>query len=140
MDPLLTAIVLWLSVNFGLPETYDHPAIERRPRAQIAALHYGESRATARREVKAVYDDASRRIYLPIDWSGRTPADLSVLVHEMVHHLQNAAGLSFPCPAAREKTAYDAQDAWLDLFGKSLTEEFDLDAMTLKLSTQCLPY
>jgi hypothetical protein len=33
--------------------------------------------------------------------SHKTPAELSVLVHEMVHHLQNVEQLKFACPLAR---------------------------------------
>src|SRR5260221_11569978 len=29
---------------------------------------------------------------------GRTPAELSILVHEMVHHFQNVLGLKHECP------------------------------------------
>ena len=35
--------------------------------------------------VHAIYDDGSRTIYLPEDWTGATPAEVSLLVHEMVH-------------------------------------------------------
>jgi hypothetical protein len=114
MNALLTAIVTWLSVNFGLPAVYDHPAIELLPATQIAVL--------------------------PDSWTGKTPSDLSILVHEMVHHLQNIAGLQFECSASREKAAYAAQEAWLALFGQSLLSEFELNQMALKLTTQCMPF
>ena len=39
-----------------------------------------------------------RIIYLPEDWNGIRPAEASVLVHEMVHHLQNVGGLKYPSP------------------------------------------
>ena len=58
--------------------------------------------AAQAREVVAVYHDATRTIFLSDAWTGASPADLSVLVHEMVHHLQNLAGLRYECPAARE--------------------------------------
>ena len=89
------------------------------------------------REVVAVYDDRSKTIFLPDTWTGETPADLSVLVHEMVHHLQNSAHVTYECPGARERLAYAAQDKWLKLFGRDLTSEFDIDAFTLKVTTTC---
>jgi hypothetical protein len=39
------------------------------------------------------------------------PRQLSVLVHEMVHHLQASADMRFACPAEREAVAYRAEDA-----------------------------
>jgi hypothetical protein len=140
MNALLTAIVTWLSVNFGLPAVYDHPAIELLPATQIAEMHYGSINTSRLREVVSVYDDATRTILLPDSWTGKTPSDLSILVHEMVHHLQNIAGLQFECSASREKAAYAAQEAWLALFGQSLLSEFELNQMALKLTTQCMPF
>jgi Domain of unknown function (DUF6647) len=152
MEALLTAIVVWLSTNFGLPKTFEHPRIEHVPSVNMAALRVKRSPLSGRRpgtiappkaqlskirEVLAVYDDQAKVIYLSDTWSGRTAADLSVLVHEMVHHLQSSASLIYDCTAAREKLAYQAQDKWLGLFGVSLESEFQIDALTLLVTTSC---
>ena len=85
----------------------------------------------------AIYSDHAKTIYLVEGWSGRTPADLSVLVHEMVHHFQNVLGLKHDCPQEREKLAYRAQDRWLGLFGHSLETDFELDGFSLLGKTGC---
>jgi hypothetical protein len=90
------------------------------------------------REVIAVYRDDTRTIYLNESWTGTSPAEVSVLVHEMVHHLQNVAGLKYECPAAREKPAYLAQNAWLQRFGSDLETEFEIDMMTMLVTTSCM--
>ena len=92
----------------------------------------------AQRRVVALYDNKSRTIFLPDDWIGKSPVDQSVLVHEMVHHLQNLANLKFECPTAREKLAYLAQDKWLGRFGTSLEKEFDVDMFTVLISSACM--
>ena len=138
LETLLTAIVTWLSINYGLAADYDHPAVELLPADKVAAIRYGPQQASAVPEVLAVYLDAENTIVLTESWAGRTPADLSILVHEMVHHLQNRSRLTYACPAAREKLAYAAQDAWLGLFGQNLRAAFDLDPMSLKLATHCM--
>ena len=130
--------MIWLSTNFDLPPNYDHPTVELVPVERIAALKFGSSGLTGRRDVVAVYHDKRRTIYLSEGWIGKTPAELSILVHEMVHHLQNLGGQFFFCPEAREKPAYDAQELWLRMFGKSLASEFEIDPMTLKVSTACM--
>jgi hypothetical protein len=153
MDALLTAIVLWLSLNFGLPASFDHPKVEFAPPLEITFLRFQAFTAEARRqvlttyaqsgapdrrrEVVAVYDSKRNTIVLPLGWSGRSPAELSALVHEMVHHLQKSAGLKYECPAQREKLAYEAQEKWLSLFGLTLENEFEIDPFTLKVSTEC---
>ena len=152
MDALLSAIVVWLSFNFGLPATYDHPKIEFVRPIEIAFFRYQAFTTeaqrqvvananvyspTGRREVVSVYDDRRNIILLPEGWTGRSPAELSVLVHEMVHHLQTKAGEKYGCSAEREKLAYEAQEKWLGLFGLSLQSVFEIDAFTLKVSTIC---
>lgn len=154
MQSLLTVIVTWLSINYGLPASYDHPRIERVPAAQMdavrariagsttagdatAGLGQAESSESGR-SIEAFYDDTSRTIYLPQGWVGATPEELSVLVHEMVHHLQNVGGLKYACPQAREKPAYQAQDKWLAQFNRNLTDSFALDPVTVLVRTNCL--
>jgi len=137
MDALMTAIVTWLSVNFGMPAIYDHPNIVLMPQAEVTMLRYGTNQLQDGRAVIAVYNDARHSVAMVDTWNGRTAAELSVLVHEMVHHLQNRAALTYPCPAARERLAYAAQEKWLGQFGSNLEKEFGIDPMTLKLVTSC---
>ena len=97
-----------------------------------------EPAAEKERNIVAVYDTLSRTVYLPENWRGESPADQSILVHELVHHLQNIAGTKFECPAAREKAAYLAQDKWLSRFGKTLENEFDVDMFTVVVMSACM--
>jgi hypothetical protein len=120
MEAMLTTIAAWLSFNLMLPPVYDHPRLELGP------------------GLEAFYDDATRTIHLPTGWTGGSPAELSVLVHEMVRHVQNVAGLVYACPEAREKLPYAAQRQWLALFGRELMKEFNLDPVTLLIRTNCV--
>jgi hypothetical protein len=154
MQELLTVIVTWLSINFGLPPVYEHPRVEFVSAATMADVRYSrlasnrQERVAAEaghatqtkfgHDVHAIYDDLSRTIYLPEGWTGETPAEVSVLVHELVHHLQNVAVLKYDCSEAREKPAYQAQARWLELFDKNLAEEFEIDEMTVLVRTNCM--
>jgi hypothetical protein len=154
MNALLTAVMLWLSANFDLPPIYSNPNIEFVSLTKIAALRSkgvlsnepkditstkdNVSAPSNQREVVAVYDSEMKTIYLPEGWTGSTPAELSVLVHEMVHHLQNLSRSKFECPQAREKLAYAAQERWLGLFGRNLLVEFEIDPFTLLVTTGCV--
>lgn len=153
-EVLLTAIVTWLSTNFDLPAVDQHPRIELVPPLKMAALRYGRQGSPPNtpapldsedatplrdgRDIVTLYDGAIKTIYLPEGWTGKTPAELSVLAHEMVHHLQNVAGLKYGCPEEREKPAYAAQARWLGLFGRSLATEFQMDPFTVFARTNCL--
>lgn len=154
MEALLTVITMWLSLNFGLPHTLEHPRVELASTVKMAEVRRSRL-ASARasnvamqpeyvapeasgRDVHAIYDDGSRTVYLPEGWSATSPAEVSVLVHELVHHLQNVGGLKYICSGEREKPAYQAQARWLELFDKNLSDEFGLDPMTLLVRTNCL--
>lgn len=147
MSNLVTAITLWLTANFGLPANLEPPRIEQVPPAEIAAMRYGAllSASTDHRtsdeqagRVISVYVDGSKTVYLPKSWTGNTPEELSVLVHELVHHAQNVAGLRYQCAEEREELAYKAQDRWLRLFGRDLESGFGIDGFSLLVKTRCM--
>lgn len=144
---MLSAIATWLSKEFDLPTIDRYPEVEMRSAGAITALRYKGQLPQAPHEVVrdvaqpnetiAIYVDHAQMIYLADGWTGRTAADLSVLVHEMVHHFQNILGLKYECPQEREKLAYEAQDRWLRTFNRNLEEEFELDGFSLLGKTRC---
>jgi hypothetical protein len=151
MKELLTVLATWLSMNFGLPAIQDHPQIEMVQPVRMAAIRYrglvpdrapvtqsdDEAPLGTPTNIVALYDDARKTIYLPYGWRG-SPTELSVLVHELVHHIQNEAGMKFACPGEREKLAYDAQAKWLAMFSTTLEAEFEIDPLSLLVRTNCL--
>lgn len=138
-DPptLIETIELWLVANFGLTAAAEPPNLVSIPASELVEIRYGPASSVAPGEVVAAYDEASRTIYLTEGWTGRSPGQLSVLVHEMVHHLQASADTRFACPAEREILAYRAQDAWLQLFGTDLESTFGIDETMRLVGTVC---
>ncbi len=134
---LLETMTLWLATNFDLPPAADLPALVGLPAAELVARRYGPEAIVPADGVVAIYDDAEATIFVSEDWTGHTIADLSVLVHELVHHMQATAGMRFACPGEREIVAYRAQDAWLGIFGESLESVFDIDTATRRVATAC---
>lgn len=151
LDGLLTAIVTWLSETAELPAIYEHPKVEFLPAGEIARRHkLGVELKTWRvrpvtgavgsdRAIVSAYSTKTRTIYLPKAWAGVSAAEISVLVHEVAHHLQTAGSLKYACPAAREAPAYTAQERWLEFYGTSLKNEFEIDDLTLLVLTKCAP-
>jgi hypothetical protein len=144
MEGLLTAIVLWLSSNFTLPASFDHPRVEFVSATKMAALlpkdeQSDVSSIQSASEILSLYNNETKTIFLPDGWQGKTPAELSILVHEMVHHLQNVGQLKFTCPQEREELAYLAQERWLNLFGRDLLRDFQMDSFTILVKSKC-PY
>lgn len=62
----------------------------------------------------------ARAMYIPgmvvLDnnaWDAQDPMQLSLLVHDLVHHVQLFSGKTYPCRAAKEYEAYTLQNKWL---------------------------
>ena len=144
---LLQAIATWLSVSFGLPGIDSLPAVRLERTERITTFHFtgilsDDPRDMAlvpkgQREVVAAYDPLAQAIYLPERWTGSSADELSMLVHEMVHHVQLRARMRYECAQASERLAYDAQEKWLQMFGRSLDTAFQIDPFTLLVSTRC---
>ena len=107
---LLDMIASWLRANFDLPAQGEPPHIALLPPAKLVALRYSRFTVQGERSldgarpnasssdtpgIYALYDDKRRTIYLREDWQGHSFTEVSVLVHEMVHHLQNLADMKF---------------------------------------------
>jgi hypothetical protein len=147
----LAAIATWLSRYFDLPVADELPRVELVAPSRLVAIRYPalllqqlqtpalqQAMLDAKRDTLAVYDEPTSTIYLPEGWEGETPAAFSVLVHELVHHLQSRARLRFACPQEREAIAYAAQDRWLSQSGQSLESEFRINPFTLLVRSRCL--
>jgi hypothetical protein len=144
---MMQAIVTWIADNFDLPRNPPLPVVKLASARKITTFRYtGElsdhpldvaAVPKGQREVVAAYDPLAKAIYLHENWTGQSAAELSALVHEMVHHLQYFSSVRHECEQARERLAYAAQDRWLQLFGRDLATEFELDKFTLAVTTQC---
>jgi hypothetical protein len=150
---LMSEIAAWLADNFDLPPTDELPQVELTPPKKLVTIRLGgfvanQPETTSEPnppqppldiagDLVAIYNSAKRIIYLPEGWSGKSPDETSILVHEMVHHLQNVGALKYPCPDAREKPAYLAQDRWLRRFDLDLETAFGLDLFTIFVRSAC---
>lgn len=72
-------------------------------------------------EASAIFHRRQMVVALPRDWTQHDPSDMGLLVHELVHVVQAAAGRFERCgPDCRrrlEREAYAAQARWLEEHG-----------------------
>jgi hypothetical protein len=121
--------------SFGKVESF--PAIEFMGEQEMKVLRYGSRLLETDVSVVSLYDRKSSTIYLPVGWQGHSPAELSMLVHEMVHYLQDRAGKTFACPQQQEDEALTIQELWLVAHGTNLEKEFGIDPFTRLTAALC---
>ncbi len=134
---ILDFISLWLQSEYQLGQPLSQPDILAMTSAELLRRRYGEGVEAVAGDVVALYDADAEAILVSEGWTGGTIAEISILVHEMVHHLQQDSGTVFACPAERERLAYRAQDDWLKLFGQDLQSAFGIDPTLILVATVC---
>lgn len=118
MEELITHLEAWLDVKTDLPRRAASPNVKWASQGKIAALkdagHLADAATT-----KGLYDSDNAIIWLARPWSAKDPRDVSVLLHELIHHRQADHGHWY-CAGAQELPAYRTQQAWLAELGLEL--------------------
>lgn len=77
-------------------------------------------------KMRGVHYADARAMYIPgmviLDngsWEEDDPVQVSLLVHELVHHAQLYSKRQYPCAAAKEYEAYTIQNKWLEQHGEA---------------------
>lgn len=112
---------------------------DRKPQADVPAIQ-GEGGAHPAFRVQALYLRATATVYLPETWRPGGLRDQSILLHELVHHVQRFNKVVPVCPAALERQAYELQATWLREQGAA--EPYKLigtDEFTVLMRTACIP-
>ena len=114
IDALMLSLEKWLDRESPYPRRTDPVTVRliRTGEAMPWSALVNYSNSTRR----GYYDPQSSTIYLVEPWSADNPHDVSVLLHELVHHRQQIAG-NWECPNAQELPAYRLQDKWLAELG-----------------------
>ncbi len=144
MEQLLQALMIWASAQTGLPPAEELPEIQIADQCQIERIYYDDANKNCQdsaMRIQAIYDPRDSRMILPDSWSEKSIYDVSMLVHEIVHHLQAEAGITpstVACSGSEiEKPAYDAQIAWLEAAGLDAFETMGINKLAYRLLTMC---
>ena len=86
-----------------------------------------------------LYDHQKKIVYLnPLLKKHDKPVHDSVLLHELVHHMQFHNKVKFRCLGELEEKAYMLQDKWLQKKGrKSVFEELEISPLYFYIIIQC---
>jgi hypothetical protein len=110
LQELVSVLDAWLDEHAEWPQRDTAPRIRMVSEAEARARR-GATGSVQRGQLRGLYDPEEAEILLVRPWNPRDVEDVSVLLHELVHHRQ--APHHWYCPAAQELPAYRLQDAWL---------------------------
>lgn len=128
---LVEVLETWLDANTEYGRRDTTPFVRTISPSMAVSLHGIAGRGHGR--TRGLYDGETSTVYLIMPWSPKDAADVSVLLHELVHHRQ--APHHFYCPAAQEEAAYRLQDRWLGERGLSA----DANWIAVILEAGCTP-
>ena len=131
-----SAIMDWTASYLLISAKPELPCIVYVSANTIADMRHKNAHSKYLGQNMGAYDDNTNAIYLPEGWRGKTFAEASMLVHQMVYHFQNLAGLKYECSWERESLAYAAQEQWLRLHETNLWESFGIDGTIFLLSSE----
>jgi len=146
LKEILVTLLIWISQNsvFEItdPNEYPLPTLTFMSQNEI---HYMATNSTLDEatffRVRASYLPETNTIYLPYDANINTLHFESMLLHELVHHVQNINGISYPCNGHVEKDAYLLEVEYL--LQKGVEDPYELmglHPLTLIFLTQCHTY
>ncbi len=115
LQEIVTALVLYIQATLGVTGEIPNPAVNFLPQEKIAMRACGEDCGNVRGWFS--YQDSAVYMTLDSDVLGNM-YDRSILLHELVHHVQqhiDLPRLHNDCETwkAREKQAYEVQYRWL---------------------------
>jgi hypothetical protein len=123
----------WLDANSDLPR-HEKALSVRRIDATSARGKSGSHYAPGDSSPRGLYDEEAQTIWLVHPWDQRDPYDVSVLLHELIHHRQAVAGHWY-CAGAQELPAYRLQQVWLAELGL----EPKVNWIAVVLESSCTP-
>ena len=142
MTALAWVLMLWIASVSPLPLPDEAPRVGFMGEWTMRCMAWDQARgecgpetAAATPEIQAFYDPLEKMIYLRWEWSPWTVRGLATLVHELVHHMQFAAGLdkTAECKSALETDAYRLQNQWTALWGQPI----ESDALFMVFVSMC---
>ena len=148
INTVLAVLMLWISQSMGVVMPTEFPVLEYATSQEMTCLMAGQDPedcdivlAVDEPRILALYNPASRVLTLEKGRDYTTPASISIIVHELTHHIQTVYRLSYSCLEKLEQVAYDMQIKWLEARGFDayalLEKDLKLNRMAIFFITVC---
>ena len=136
MKELIVALMLWIGANTNYNVDWPVPQVIRMDKAPLE-YHYYKGNVPENTDIHGFYDLKKKIIYMRGETDMSHPWAKGLLLHELVHYIQDMNNVKFKCVQEMEKDAWPLQQ-------KYLKEEhdyiWDYDALWFLIVSSCGPY
>ena len=114
MNEILTALLLWIGANSTYNTDIPLPTVLFMDQKQMENVYYGPDYEVGKTgQLYGFYNLEKDVIVLPDSWDRHKPWHLSVLLHELVHYVQDTNGIQYQCSAEMEQESWPLQKQYL---------------------------
>jgi hypothetical protein len=132
MKSVIAALMLWISAHTNYQMNFDSPRIVQLSQTALEQKFYqGQDKDS---HLHAFYDPKNEIVYINNKFDINDPFNQSILLHEILHHVQFKNGVKYDCIGELEEEAYTLQKQYLREVHNFLWE---YDALYLKIITSC---
>lgn len=111
LEPNIVAdLIAWVATRTGWT-VRAAPSIRIVPYTELVKIYSGGKGTDY--HVESLYSETDHTIYLPDSWHSNDLRDRSLLLHEIVHHLQYLNSVKAICSSEFEWQALELQVTWL---------------------------
>tara|TARA_B100000900_G_scaffold388622_1_gene380831 strand:- start:57 stop:485 length:429 start_codon:yes stop_codon:yes gene_type:complete len=139
MKTLIAFLLIWIGSETNYNVDLPHPEIKMLSQVELERVYYGDHENSSGAQLHAFYDPKNNLIYLNEDFDIHDAFDKGVLLHELLHYVQDmndVVGTKFECMRETELEVYPLQKKYLlEVHGV----KFEYDELFVKLSATCNP-
>lgn len=130
-------MLLWIGANTGYNVDLPHPAIVQLDQDALEYA-YTQGRGLGKgTHLHGFYDQTTDTIYLPKDFNPHNAWHQGILLHELIHYVQDLNRVKVDCNAELEQDAWPLQKKYLlEMHGV----EWNYDELWFKLISSCSTY
>ena len=135
MKSVIAAMLLFIGANTDYNVDLLHPTVKLLPQEQLEMI-YSHGKGMNGSELHAFYDTKADVIYLPDTFNIHDAWHKGVLIHELLHYVQDQNNAKFNCNSQMEAEAWPLQKKYL-LERHGL--EWEYDELWFKMISSCGP-
>jgi hypothetical protein len=135
MKEIIMALMIWIGANTDYNIDISNPTVYFLTQEKMEKVYYGDKEHLGI-TLHGFYDIKSKLIVLPETWDKTDPWHLSVLLHEIIHYLQDKNDILFVCMAEMEKDTWPLQQKYLK---EVHNVNWEYDALWYMVISTCNP-